>query len=83
MGRSADGSSINIISKTLMARTRIACLVRLFRTHLMQIWDNLERFSFLVLITRRGDSNENTQYTIMLKKIEKLSFLCLLTRWYD
>ena len=28
---------------------------------------------------RWGDSNENTQYTFMLKKIEKVSLLCLLT----
>ena len=25
---------------------------------------------------RRGDSNENTIYNIMLKKIEKISLLC-------
>ena len=35
------------------------------------------------LESRRGHSNENTQYTIMLKKIEKISLLCLLTRRYD
>ena len=32
--------------------------------------------------TRRVDSNENTQYTIMLKKFENIS-LCLLTRLDD
>ena len=32
---------------------------------------------------RRGDSNENKQYTIILKKIEKISLLRLLTRRYD
>ena len=26
---------------------------------------------------RRGNSNKNTQYTIMLKKIEKISLQCL------
>ena len=32
---------------------------------------------------RLGDSNENTQHTFMLKKIEKMSLLCLLTwRYY-
>ena len=30
-----------------------------------------------------GDSNGNTQYTFMLKKIEKISLLCLLTWRYD
>ena len=32
---------------------------------------------------RWGDSNENTQYTFMLKKIEKISLLCLLLWRYD
>ena len=32
---------------------------------------------------RRGDSNENTQYTFILKKIEKISLLCLLTWLYN
>ena len=32
---------------------------------------------------RSGDSNENTQYTFMLKKIEKISLLCLLTWLYN
>ena len=31
---------------------------------------------------RRGDSNENTQYTIMLKKIEKISLLYLIKSNY-
>ena len=33
--------------------------------------------------TQWGDSNENTQYNFMLKKIEKISLLCLLTWRYD
>ena len=32
---------------------------------------------------RWGDSNENTQHTFVLKKIEKISLLCLLTWRYD
>ena len=35
--------------------------------------------SVLTRIASLGDSNENTQYTFMLKKIEKISLLCLLT----
>ena len=30
---------------------------------------------------RRGDSSENTQHSFMLKKIRKVSLLCLLT-WH-
>ena len=30
-----------------------------------------------------GDSNKNTQYTFMLKKWEKISFICLLTWLYN
>ena len=33
----------------------------------------------LELPPRGGNSNENTQYTFMLKKIEKISLFCLLT----
>ena len=32
---------------------------------------------------RWGDSNENTQYTFMLKKIEKIPLLCLLPWLYN
>ena len=38
---------------------------------------------YVYSLESQGDSNENTQYTIMLKKIEKISLLCLLTlRFY-
>ena len=32
---------------------------------------------------RGGDSHENTQHTFMLKKIDSISLLCLLTLSYD
>ena len=32
---------------------------------------------------QRGDSNENTQYTFILKKIENISLLMLLTLRYN
>ena len=32
---------------------------------------------------RRGDSNENTEHIVMLKKFEKIFLLCLLTWCYD
>ena len=33
-------------------------------------------------LPQRGDSNEETQYTFMLKKIKNMSVLCLLTWGY-
>ena len=57
------------------------------------IWHNLGWFSFLywemvccvysLESSRWGDSDENTQCTFMLKKIEKMSLLCLLTLLYN
>ena len=34
---------------------------------------------YSIELPRLGDSNENTQYTFVLKKIEKIYLLCLLT----
>ena len=38
---------------------------------------------YLLEPPRWGNSNENTQYTFILKKVEKISLLCLLTWRYD
>ena len=78
-----------IYSRTLVARTLMARLPRLFRTRSCAlwnkfhsckfgIWDNLGWFSFLywklvyclysLESPHWGDFNENTQYTLMLKK---------------
>ena len=62
------------------------------KTPWLQIWDNLVWFSCFILKTvycvyslespQWGDSNEYTQHTFMLKKIEKISHLSLLTWRY-
>ena len=73
------------------------CFERVLRTlgkiPKLAIWDNLGRFSFsnwkMVYCVyslespRWGDSKENTQHTFLLKKVEKISLLCLLTWCYE
>ena len=85
-------------SRTSVARTSLARLPQLFRTRFWVPWKNptaadLGWFIFFILkmvccvysleSPHRGDSNENTQHTIILKKIEKISLLCLPTWCYD
>ena len=78
----------------------MARLPRLFRTRswvprkkipLLQIWDNLVWFFFILKTVycvfslespQWGDSNENTQYTFILKKVEKIPLLYLLASRY-
>ena len=82
-GSNTDGSYTTAISNSFLSP--------LAKIPKLQIWDNLGCLSFLywkwyILCTdkNRLNSNENTQPTYMLKKIEKLrSLFCLLTWRYD
>ena len=80
------------VARTLMARYHgyfELILESLGKKTYLQIWDIF--FFILKMVCcvyslespRRGDSNENIQYIFMLKKIEKVSTLSLLTWFYD
>ena len=86
-GDSYENTQYTSVTRTLMACLprlfRTPPLVPRKNIHWLQIWDNLGWFSFFIFkmvyyvyslqSPRWGDSNENTQYTIMLKKIENIS----------
>ena len=84
------------VAWTLMARLprlfRTRSWVPWKKIQQLHIWDNLSS-SFYILkmvycvyslgLPRWGGSNEKTQHTFMLKKIENISLFCLLTWRYD
>ena len=85
--------SSTTIARTLMARSPRLFQTRSWvpwkKIPSLRIWANLGCFSFFILIMVYclyplesplwGDSNKNTQYTFIFKKIEKISVFCLLT----
>ena len=84
---------LSIYSRTSMTRTLMVRLPRLVRTRSWVPWNKVHSCKFGIITngflfyiekwymvcTRWGDSNESTQYTFILKKIEKISLLYHLT----
>ena len=77
-GSNTDGSFTMAVSNSflsLLEKNTIKCRFGIIQGDLL--------FMYSLESPLLGDSNEKTQHTFMLKKIEKIFLLCLLAWCYD